>query len=129
MKRLLSIFVLCLYTISMSGLWVNVHTCDGEPESIQVFTETSDCCCLDSYGVMEECCEDELVFLQFSETGPVLFSQNKITTLFNYSILPQLVVQTIFMDEKAKTVTPLLELEFPEKRVLYLENSSLLYYS
>lgn len=113
----------------MLGLWVNVHTCDGVLESVQVLTETSDCCCIDTQGAMEECCQDELVFLQFSETLPVVLSPKKITFAWDNAIVPQLIVQTIFMKEKARVVTPLQELEFPEQRDIYLENQSLLYYS
>ncbi len=64
MKKIASIIISTLYLLVSTGIFINMHYCGGELESISLLSEQKVCCC-DGNEIASNCCSNKQLFLQF----------------------------------------------------------------
>ncbi|MEM7103716.1 MAG: hypothetical protein AAF502_11330 [Bacteroidota bacterium] len=73
MKKLLTISFAAFYLLTAVGVTVSVHKCMGQIASIKLFVEAGGCCCSKDKA-MNDCCEDESVFVQLDDDQRIIKS-------------------------------------------------------
>ncbi len=64
MKKAAIILFSFFYLLISAGLAINLHYCQGELESVQLFAEHETCCCGDSSD-SDGCCQDHSQLLKY----------------------------------------------------------------
>lgn len=76
MKKLAAILFSAFYLIATVGVAVNVHYCQGEIQSIEIFTGENSCCCGDKASA-NACCQFDSQLIQF---------ENELASLSNFRL-------------------------------------------
>ncbi|WP_139218252.1 HYC_CC_PP family protein [Sunxiuqinia elliptica] len=87
MKKLLSILFSIFYLTLTIGLVVNMHYCQGELASVQLYEEEASCCCSDQASITS-CCDDHTQLLKL-DIEPTLTPSHRLNTqVWEIDLLP-----------------------------------------
>ena len=70
MKKLLTIPLLFIYLVAVSGIMINLHYCGQQLESWNLFADKAGCAedsCGDESEENDDCCKDEVVVAKMSQ--------------------------------------------------------------
>lgn len=93
MKRILSIFILLLYTLASSGVGIQTHWCGKKISHIKVvFTDKHSCPC-GSKKMKADCCKDKIEYLKVTSSH-----QGSSLSQVNIQITDLFILSSIFTD-------------------------------
>jgi len=127
MKQIFSILISTYYLLVSTGIFINMHYCGGELESVSLLSEQKVCCC-DSNQMASNCCSNKQFLLQFdidqkiTASNTLSFEQYKFIKIEK----PELVDFEILEVELQNLFS--CDLPPPPKRAIWKTNCTYLFY-
>jgi len=106
-KKYFFLLIASVYTMSVLGVPVYFHYCEGELENVDFITKGSGCCCDDDEesGEKNNCCKDETLLLQNDKNALVKSYERVIkqSSFLLFAVLPHFSNHFCIIDKSEKT--------------------------